>query len=95
MDTKTMLTSQNVKEGESEVVGVNNACRTTNEVMNAWTDAKMVEDIAKDKGEAMSRNKNWVVGERTVGIKTKRVELFIRLKWKEKFYEMKSKAWEM
>ena len=34
-----------VKEGESEVVGANNMHRITNEVMNVWMDAMMVEDI--------------------------------------------------
>ena len=43
----------------------------------------------------MTRNQNWVVGERMIGIKTKRVEFFIRVKSKERLYEMKSKGWEM
>ena len=87
-----MPTSRNVKGGESEVVGVNDACRITNEVMNVWMDANVVEDIVNKKGEAMNRNQNWVVGERIIGIKTKRVEFFIRVKSKERFYEMKSRV---
>ena len=60
--------------------------------MNAWMKTKMVEDIANEKGEEMTRNQNWVVEERIVGMKTKRVEFFIRVKSNERFYEMKSKA---
>ena len=49
MKITTMLTSKKVTEGESEVVGVNNACRLMNEVLNAWLDAKMVEDVVNKK----------------------------------------------
>ena len=93
-ETKTMIISRNVKEGESEVVGVNNTSRITNEVMNVWMDAKMAEDIVNEKGEVTTRNQNWLVGERIVGIKTKRVKFFIQVKSNERFYEMKSKSWE-
>ena len=86
-----MLISQNVKEVESEVVGVNNTHRIINEVMNLWMDGKMVEDIVNEKGEVMTKNQNCVVGERIVGIKTKRVGFFIRVKSRDRFYEMKSK----
>ena len=43
----------------------------------------------------MNRNQHWVVGERIIGVKTKRVEFFIRVKRKERFYEMKSRVWEI
>ena len=94
-EIRTMIMSRNVKEGENEVVGVNNAHRITNEAMNAQMDANVVEDIVNEKGEAMNRNQIWVVGERMIGVKTKRVEFFIRVKSKERFYEMKSRAWEI
>ena len=91
----TMLASRYFKEGESELVGVNDTHRIMNEVMNAWMDDKMVEDIVNEKGEVMNRNQNWVVGERIVGIKTKKLEFFIRVKSKERFFEMKSRVWEI
>ena len=71
METLTMLVPCNVKEGKSEVVGINNACRIMNEVMNVWMDANMLEDVVNEKREVMNRNQNWVVGERIIGIKTK------------------------
>ena len=80
-----MLASRNVKEGESEVVGMNNAHRITNEAMSVWMGTNVVEETVNVKGEAMSRNQNWVVGERIIGVKTKRVEFFIRVKSKERF----------
>ena len=92
METLTMIMSRNVKEGESEVVGINNACRITNEVMSVWVDANVVDDVVNEKGEVMNKNQNWVVGKRIIGIKTKRVEFFIRVKSKERFYEMKSRV---
>ena len=89
-----MLMSKKVQEGESEVVGVNNTHRLMNEVMNAWMDSKMVEDVANEKDEAITRNQNWVLGERIVGVKKKRVDFFIRVKTRVKCYEMKSKLWD-
>ena len=80
MEIITMLISKKVKEGETEVVGVNNAHRLTNEFMNIWMDSKMVEDVVNEKDEVMNRNKNWVVDESIVGVKKKRVEFFIRVK---------------
>ena len=56
METITMLTSRKVKEEESEVVGVNNTCILMNKVVSVWTDAKMVEDIANEKGEVTNMN---------------------------------------
>ena len=49
MEIRTMLMSRNVKEGESEVVVVNDVHRMMNEVMNVWMDAKIVEEIANEK----------------------------------------------
>ena len=49
----------------------------TNEVINAWMDAKIAEDIVNQKGEVMNRNKNWLVGERIVGVKIKRVDFLL------------------
>ena len=57
-------------------------------------DSKMVEDIVHEKDEAMNWNQNWVVGERIVGVKKKRVDFFIRVKTRVRFYEMKSKVWD-
>ena len=61
--------------------------------MNAWMDSKMVEDIVNEKDEVMNRNQNWVIGERIVGVKKKRVDFFIRVKTRVRFYELKSKVW--
>ena len=41
MDALTILTSIKVKVGDSEVEGVNDAYRLTNEVMNEWINTKM------------------------------------------------------
>ena len=95
METLTTLVSRNVKEGESEVDGINSACRIVNEVMNAWMDGYMVEDIVSENDEVMNRNQNWVVRERIIGTKTKRVEFFIRVKSKKRFYDVKSSGWEI
>ena len=89
-----MIISKKIKEWEIEVVGVSDACRLTNEVMNAYMDSKMVEDVANEKDEAITRNQNWVLGERIVGVKKKRVDFFIRVKTRVKCYEMKSKLWD-
>ena len=76
----TMLISKKVKEGDSEVVGVINAHRLTNEVMSVWMVSKTVQEIVNEKDEVMNRNQNWVVGERIVGVKKKRADFFIRVK---------------
>ena len=71
-----MLMPKRVKEGESEVVGVKSIRRLTNEVMNAWVESKMVEDIENEKDEAMDQNQNWAVGERIIGGKKKKSGIF-------------------
>ena len=85
-----MLVSRNIKEGESELDGMNNTCKIINEMMNAWMDGNMVEDIVNEKDETMNRYQKWAIGERIIGSKTKRVEFFIRVTSKEPFYEIKS-----
>ena len=62
--------------------------------MNEWIDTKMAQDMLNENNDTMNRNQNWVVGERITGIKTKRVEFFIRAKTRVRFYELKSKAWD-
>ena len=84
-ETITMLVSRNIKEGESEVNGINNTHRIINEIINAWMDGHVVEDIVNEKDEIMNRDQNWVVGERIIGSKTKRVQFFIRVISKESF----------
>ena len=71
-----MLASRNITEGESELERINNACRIINEIMNVWIDRHMVDNIVNENEEIMNRDQNWVVGERIIGIKTKRVVFF-------------------
>ena len=73
METLTMLASRNIKKEESEVDGINNVHRIINEMMNVWMDGHVVEDVVNEKGETINRDQNWVVEERIIGIKTKRV----------------------
>ena len=42
----------------------------------------------------MNINQNWGVGERIVGLKNKRVELFIRVPTTSRLYELKSSVWD-
>ena len=44
--------------------------------MNVQMDGHVVEDVVNEKDEIMNRDKNWVVGERIIGSKTKRVEFY-------------------
>ena len=67
METLTMLISMKVKEGESEVEGVNDTCRVMNHVMNDWMELNMVQEIVNENNEVMNRNQNWVVDERIIG----------------------------
>ena len=67
------------KEGESDVVGVNNSHMVINDAMNYWTKKRIVQNIVNEKNEVMNRNKNWAVGERIIGLKNKRVDFFIRV----------------
>ena len=42
----------------------------------------------------MNRDQNWVTGERIVGLKSNRVEFFIRAQTASRFYELKYSAWD-
>ena len=53
-----MLVSRKIKEEESEVDGINNACRIINEIMNAWMDRHVVDNIVNESEEIMNRDKN-------------------------------------
>ena len=68
-----MLVSRNIEEGEIEVDGINNTHRIINETMSTLIDGNMVEAIVNEKDEIMNRDYKWVVGERIIGSKTKRV----------------------
>ena len=83
-----------VIDGDSEVEAVNNVCMLIYEVMNKWIVTKMTQDIAKENNDATNLNKNWVVRKIIIGVKKKRVELFIRAKTRVRFYKLKSKVWE-
>ena len=89
-----MLLSLKVKEGESEDEGVNITHRVTNEVMNDWMESNVVQDIVNEKNKLMNPNQNWVACERKIGVKKKRVEFFIRVKTRVRFYKLKSSAWD-
>ena len=73
MEMLTILISMKVKDGESEVEGLNNAHRLTNEVVNEWIDLKMAQDMVNKKNDAMNLNQNWIVGER-IRVKVKGME---------------------
>ena len=88
-----MLISMKIKDGGSEVEGVNEACRLLNEVMNEWIDTKIVQDMLNENNDMTNRNKNWLVGKITIGFK-KRVEFFIRVNARVRFYDLKSKEWD-
>ena len=83
--TITMLVSRNTQEGENKLEGINNAHRSINEIMNAWKDRHMVENMMNEKEEIMNRDQNWVIGERIIGIKNKRVDFFYQSNKQRKF----------
>ena len=89
-----MLVSNKFKEGESDVEGVNNSNRVINDAMNNCMESRMAQDIVNEKNEFMNRNQNWVVGERIIGVRKKRVEFYIRLKTTSRFYELKTSVWD-
>ena len=62
--------------------------------MNAWMKKRMVQNIINEKKEVMNRNQNWVVGEKIIGLKKKRIEFFIRAQTISRFYELKSSVWD-
>ena len=74
MGILTMLVSKKFKEGESDIEGVSDSCRVTNDVMNDWIESRMAQNIANEKNEVMIRNQNWVFGERIIGLRKKRIE---------------------
>ena len=53
-----------------------------------------MQNAVNEKNEVMNMNQNWVVGERMIGLKKKRVEFFIRVQISSRFYELKSSMWE-
>ena len=94
METITIFVSKKIKEGVRDVVGVTNSYRVVNDIMNDWIEKRMVTNIVNDKDEVMTRDQNWVVGERIMGGKNKRVEFFIRVQTTARFYELKSSVWD-
>ena len=66
-----MLTSMKVKDGDSEVEGVNNEHRLANEVMNEWIDTKMVQDVVNENNDAMNHDQNRLVSKRMIDVKRK------------------------
>ena len=87
-----MMASIKVKEGEIEVEGVKNTCKVINEVMN---EKDLFEDgsrHSKWKNEVVNHNQNWIVGERTICVKNKIAEFFIRVKTRVKFHKLKPRA---
>ena len=62
----------------SDVLGLMNSYRVVNDIMNDWIDKRMVIKGSNDRHEVMNSDKHWVVGERIVGEKIKRVEFLIK-----------------
>ena len=44
--------------------------------MNDWEETRMVQNIVNKKKEVMNRNQNWIVGERIIGVRKKRVDFY-------------------
>ena len=44
-----MLISNKFKEGGSDIEGVNNSCRVTNDIMNDWMETNMVQCIVNER----------------------------------------------
>ena len=54
----------------------------------------MVIKGSNDHHKVMNSDKNWVVGERIIGEKIKRIEFFIKTQATVRFYELKSSVWD-
>ena len=86
METLTIFVSKKIKVGVSDAVIATNSHRDIDDTMNDWIDEGMAMSIVNDKKEVMNRDQKWVVGERNIGGKSKRVEFFIRVQATVRFY---------
>ena len=94
MQTIRNFVSNRFKDGESDVVGVTNSQRVINYMMNDWIETRMVQNVLSENNVVMNRDKNWVLGERIIGLKSKRVELFIRAQTVARFYGLNYSVWD-
>ena len=51
--------------------------------MNDWLETRIVQNVANENNEIMNRNQNWVVGERTIGVRKKRIYFFFECKLRQ------------
>ena len=78
----------------SDVLGLMNSYRVVNDIMIDWIDKRMVINIVNNHHEVMNNDKSWVVGERIIGEKIKRIEFCIKTQATVRFYELKSSVWD-
>ena len=61
----------NIEKKMNDVIGVNNASGSINQIMNEWTEKGMVLDIVNEKYKVMIRDQNQAFGVRVVGTNNK------------------------
>ena len=57
-----IVVSKKLKEGESDIEGVNNSYRVINDAMNDWMEIRMSQNLANGNYEVTNRNQYLVVG---------------------------------
>ena len=57
-----IVVSKKLKEGESDIEGVNNSYRVINDAMNDWMEIRMSQNLANGNYEVMNGNQYLVVG---------------------------------